>query len=67
SIAQWADSTLFWAAVAYSVPAIIVPLLMVLFKLKGSHTPAQFHELSLLTKLVMLTGIISMVFFYFYL
>lgn len=57
----------WWLAVAYSVPAIIFPLVVILFRLRRSHTPQHFHELSTLTKLVMFTGILSMVFFYFYL
>ncbi|MBL7748343.1 MAG: UbiA family prenyltransferase, partial [Chitinophagaceae bacterium] len=57
----------WWLAVAYSVPTIIFPLFVILWKLRRSHTTADFHRLSTLTKLVMFTGIISMVFFYFYL
>jgi len=57
----------WWLAVAYSVPAIIFPLFVILWKLRRSNTTADFHQLSTLTKLVMFTGIISMVFFYFYL
>ncbi|MEQ1678927.1 MAG: ubiquinone biosynthesis protein UbiA, partial [Chitinophagaceae bacterium] len=57
----------WWLAVAYSVPAIIFPLFVILWKLRRSTTTAHFHQLSTLTKLVMFTGIISMVFFYFYL
>ncbi len=57
----------WWLPVAYSIPAIIFPLLVILFKLKKAATPKEFHSLSSMTKLVMLTGILSMVFFYFYL
>jgi 4-hydroxybenzoate polyprenyltransferase len=57
----------WWLGIAYSVPAIIFPLGIILFKLKKSHQPDDFHRLSTLTKLVMLTGILSMVFFYYYL
>jgi len=57
----------WWLAVAYSIPCIVFPLLVLLFRLKNSHSTAQFHQLSSLTKLVMLTGILSMVFFYYYL
>lgn len=57
----------WWLAVAYSVPCIIFPLLVILFWLRGSRTAAQYHRLSTLTKLVMLTGILSMAFFYYYL
>lgn len=57
----------WWLAVIYAVPAIIFPLFIILFKLRNSQSPADFHKLSNMTKLVMLTGILSMAFFYFYL
>ena len=57
----------WWWAVIYAVPAIILPLFIILFKLKNSNSPADFHQLSRITKLVMLTGILSMGFFYLYL
>ncbi len=57
----------WWLAVAYSVPAIIFPLVVILIKLKSSSSTAQYHQLSTLTKLVMFTGILSMAFFYYYL
>ena len=57
----------WWLAVAYSLPAIIFPLLVILVKLRKSTSVQQFHQLSTLTKLVMFTGILSMLFFYFYL
>ena len=57
----------WWLAVVYSVPAIIFPLFFILFKLRYSSTTKQFHQLSRLTKTVMLTGILSMAFFYYYL
>lgn len=57
----------WWLAIAYSVPAIIFPLVVILFKLRKSVTTEDFHKLSNMTKLVMFTGILSMVFFYYYL
>lgn len=57
----------WWLAVGYTVPAVIFPLLVILAKLKRSYTSAAYHQLSTLTKLVMLTGILSMLFFYIYL
>ncbi len=57
----------WWLAVAYAIPAIIFPLLIILLRLKKSYTPADFHKLSTITKLAMLTGILSMLFFYIYL
>jgi 4-hydroxybenzoate polyprenyltransferase len=46
---------------------IILPLAYTFLKLFNAMTPAQFHYLSSITKTVMLTGILSMGFFYFYL
>lgn len=57
----------WWWPVVYSVLLIIGPLLLVFYKLFKAGTPPEFHYLSSITKLVMLTGILSMVFFYFYL
>ena len=57
----------WWLAVAYSVPAIIFPLIIILVKLRKSVTTKDFHKLSTMMKLVMLTGILSMAFFYYYL
>jgi 4-hydroxybenzoate polyprenyltransferase len=57
----------WWLAVAYNVPAVIFPLVIILLKLKRSNTTADYHKLSSLTKLVMFTGIVSMLFFYIYL
>lgn len=57
----------WWLAVAYTLPAVIFPLVIVLLKLRRSIASADYHRLSTLTKLVMFTGILSMLFFYFYL
>lgn len=56
----------WWWPVAYSVLFIIAPLGYILYKLFYAGTAGQFHHLSNMTKLVMLTGILSMAFFYFY-
>jgi 4-hydroxybenzoate polyprenyltransferase len=56
----------WWFSVLYSVVFIIVPLLMILRKLGPATRPGQFHEISTLTKLVMLTGILSMLFINWY-
>jgi 4-hydroxybenzoate polyprenyltransferase len=56
----------WWFSVLYSVVFIIVPLLMILRKLGPANRPGQFHEISTLTKLVMLTGILSMLFINWY-
>ncbi len=57
----------WWLPVVYSAVTIILPLILVLFKLRSSRTTLEFHQLSNITKLVMFSGIISMIFFYFYL
>lgn len=57
----------WWLPVAYSVILVIAPLLLVLLRLRGTGDPQGYHRLSQWTKFVMLTGILSMVFFYFYL
>ena len=57
----------WWFAVGYSVALIIIPLIMIFSRLFRATTAAHFHRLSNWTKFVMLTGIVSMTFFYFYL
>jgi len=57
----------WWMPVAYSIGFIILPLLYVFYKLFKAATPQHFHELSNWSKGIMLTGILSMIFFYFYL
>ncbi len=57
----------WWLPVAYGMVAILLPLVLILFKLKKSTSVQQFHQLSSMTKLVMFTGILSMIFFYFWL
>ena len=57
----------WWVPVTYSFVLIIFPLLYIFFKLFQASTPKDFHTLSMWTKFVMLTGILSMIFFHFYL
>lgn len=57
----------WWLSVLYCLLTIVAPLVLILLKLKQANTAPHFHHLSNLTKLVMLTGILSMLFFYFYL
>jgi len=57
----------WWLLIAYCIPAIIFPLILLLFKLKKSTSSDDFKKLSSLTKLIMFTGILCMAFFYFYL
>ena len=57
----------WWLPVLYSIGLIIAPLVFIFSKLFRAVTTADFHQLSNWIKLVMLTGILSMLFFYFYL
>lgn len=50
----------WWLAAVYIVVLIIAPLIYLLRGLIRSNTPAEFHGLSSLVKLIMLTGILSM-------
>jgi len=57
----------WWWPVVYSIVLIILPLIFILGKLYNSKTQQDFHRLSSWTKWVMFAGILSMIFFYFYL
>jgi 4-hydroxybenzoate polyprenyltransferase len=67
AIAVYVLQLRWWLAVAYIVPVIIFPLTVVLFKLRKSVSTNDYHRLSAITKLVMFTGILSMLFFGYYL
>jgi 4-hydroxybenzoate polyprenyltransferase len=57
----------WWWPVAYTIVFVISPLIYIFYKLfKASHT-GDYARLSRWIKLVMLAGILSMIFFYFYL
>lgn len=55
----------YWSA-AYSVVLIIAPLIWTLRKLYQAQVPKDYHQLSIAIKLVMLTGLLSMIFFKIY-
>lgn len=57
----------WWWAVAYCLAAVVFPLLLIFKKLLRARSTADYHQLSSDTKIVMLTGILSMLLFYFYL
>jgi len=57
----------WWAAMAYSITFIILPFVFIFLRLFKAQTQKDYHRLSNWTKLVMLSGILSMTFFYFYL
>ncbi|OQP56950.1 ubiquinone biosynthesis protein UbiA [Niastella vici] len=56
----------WWWAAAYSAFLIILPLLLLFRKLFKAVSPAHFHTISTWLKLVMLSGILSMLFFKLY-
>jgi 4-hydroxybenzoate polyprenyltransferase len=57
----------WWWPIAYSTTLIILPLVYFLYLLYKSKTEKDFHRLSTLAKIIMLTGILSMIFFKYYL
>ncbi|MCU0323520.1 MAG: geranylgeranylglycerol-phosphate geranylgeranyltransferase [Chitinophagaceae bacterium] len=56
----------WWQSALYCGLFIILPLLIILKKLYHANSTADYHALSSLIKLVMFTGILSMLFFRFY-
>jgi 4-hydroxybenzoate polyprenyltransferase len=56
----------WWWSAAYCVITIITPLIWVLQKLYVAKVQKDYHRLSNVVKLVMLTGILSMIFFRIY-
>lgn len=52
----------WWLSAGYCLLMIIIPLLMVITKLRNSSSSEHFHYLSQLVKFVMLTGVLSMLF-----
>lgn len=52
-----------WWSVLYCIVCILFPLLQVLYKLYKASTTSDYHSLSSMCKLIMLTGILSIVFF----
>jgi 4-hydroxybenzoate polyprenyltransferase len=67
AIIQVCIAVSWWWAVVYCVVMIILPMLYIFIKLFKASSIQDYHQLSKWTKLVMLTGIVSMLFFYFYL
>lgn len=56
----------WWWVTAYCILAVIIPLIVILRKLYKASQPSEYHQISSLVKLVMLSGILSMLFFKFY-
>lgn len=57
----------WWFSAAYCILVIIIPLLYIFKMLTASNNSKDYHRLSTQIKLVMFTGILSMIFFRFYL
>jgi len=57
----------WWWPIVYSTALIVLPLAYFLYLLYKSKTEKDFHLLSTLAKIIMLTGIVSMIFFKYYL
>ena len=56
----------WWHSAVYCVLLIIAPLIWIFLRLFKANTPADYHRLSTMIKLVMFTGIVSMFFFRLY-
>ncbi len=56
----------WWISALYCLLLIILPLVWILFKLFKAQSAEDFHRLSTVIKLVMFTGILSMLFFRIY-
>lgn len=56
----------WWAGIIYSLLLIVWPLLLLFRDLYRAKSSADYHKLSTRIKLIMFTGILSMLFFIFY-
>lgn len=56
----------WYLSVAYCLLLIVAPLTWIFRKLYSARVAADYHRISTVVKLVMLTGILSMVFFRYY-
>lgn len=56
----------WWMAILYSIVFVIIPLLYLYYRLIKAKATATFGYLSNVTKMIMLTGIITMIFFKVY-
>ena len=56
----------WWPSIIYNLAFIITPLFFTLFRLRKAVTTHDFGRLSSYTKWIMLSGIVSMLFFAFY-
>lgn len=56
----------WWFSAAYCIVLIIAPLIWIFSKLFKAQSAQDFHQLSTAIKIVMFTGILSMIFFWIY-
>jgi 4-hydroxybenzoate polyprenyltransferase len=56
----------WWLSAVYCFALIVLPLVWLLYKLYKAQVTADYRLLSKVIKAIMLTGILSMAFFYFY-
>jgi 4-hydroxybenzoate polyprenyltransferase len=56
----------WWYAIVYSIVLVIAPLAYLLYTLRKATTVKDYSRLSNLSKFIMLTGIVSMIFFRIY-
>lgn len=56
----------WWLSMIYPVLLILLPLAWIFKRLFRAQSAAEFHQLSSMVKLVMLTGILSIIFLKFY-
>lgn len=52
-----------WMILLYGIAFLMLPIVLSIIQLYNAHKPDEFHKLSGLIKLIMLSGILSMVFF----
>lgn len=57
----------WWLGVLFTLLTVILPLLRFIIELKKAQTAAAFHRLSTLIKAIMLAGILTLLFFKWYL
>jgi 4-hydroxybenzoate polyprenyltransferase len=57
----------WWWAMVYSIIMIVLPFIYIFIRLFRATDSMEYHSLSNWAKLTMLTGILSMILFYFYL
>ena len=56
----------WWLSITYCLILIIAPLLYVFKKLFRANSTSDYHHLSIIIKMIMFTGIVSMLFFRYY-